>query len=423
MRFNVVVWAYTIWLIAMFGALYVTHSVNPATDLQLVLLCGVIPGGLQLLLLGIDWHGLVAPFKMWLAFLLIVLLSYLAGVTDPQLAPRSTGELAVPAAWLPIVYTLNVVFILGIGILVAGCPDRRLLRSVAGLYCILLTPFLMYIVLTGARTWGNRLAANGLQENTWGVMGLLLCFGALALRNRVLAFAGFATGIATIIASDSRENLVCVAAGLFVIGALEWRTMVKGSRLFAVLAGSCLALVMIAMLLDPYVYDAIHYIKADIFVVDDPLRGVGSGVSGRSGLWEAAYDTWLKSPVLGVGYRMHEQFLPDGMPGHNAYLAMLADTGVVGFVWYFVLLIGSLLASLGIQDQWTRRFVVAMIVARFIGGMFDRITIDGGNMNGLLFIMCTSVALADQSLRKATSLLQEPPPANLSFLPTRRAPL
>jgi len=423
MRFRIVVVAYTLWLIAIFGALYATHS-KSQTALEFALLSGLIPVGLQLLLLGVDLRGLVAPAQMWLAFLLIILLSYLANATDPQLAPRATGELPVPAAWLPIVYTLNVVFALAIATVFAGCPDRRLLRSVAALYCVLLTPFLIYTDLTGERSmWGDRLVASGLQENTWGVMGLLLCFGALALRNRPLALAGFATGTATMLAANSRENLAAVAAGLLVIGILEWRTMLKGSRLLTVLAGSCAILVIAGVLLDPYVYDAIHYVKSDVLVLDDPLRGVDSGFSGRTVVWAAAFDAWLKSPLLGVGYRMHEQFLPDEIPGHNAYLAMLADTGVVGFVWFFVLLIGSLLASLRIQDQRTRRFVVAIIVARFVGGFFDRITIDGGSFQGLIFIICCSVALADQSLRRAASLFKEPPPlaARLSLLPPGRA--
>jgi len=419
MRLNIVVWAYTFWLVAIFGALYVTHGENPENALQLALVCGVIPGGLQLLLLGVEWHGLVAPTKMWLVFLLIVLLSYLVGATDPQLAPGPVGTLAVPPAWTPLVYTVNVVFILGIGTLVAGCPDRRLLRSIAGLYCVLLTPFLVYVDLTGARVWGNRLEANGLQANMWGGIGLTVCLAALARKPGPIAVLGFATGMATILAADSRECLLAVAAALLVIGAENWRAMMKRSRLLTVLAGTCAILVVAGVLLDPYVINAIHYISADVLALNDPNRGVNSGFTGRTGIWAAAFDVWLKSPLLGVGYRQHERFLPDGIPGHNAYLAMLADTGIVGLVWYLALFMCSLVASLGIGDQRTRRFVVAIIVARFIGGFFDRITINGGDVYSLFFIICCSVALTDQSLRKVAFIVRgkaPPLPASL-FLP------
>lgn len=98
--------------------------------------------------------------KLWLALILVMLLSYFANGLNPQTAPSGDGAL-IPAAWTPLVYTVNAVFILAIGTLVAGCPDRRLLRSIAGLFCILSAPFLLYVDFTGERVWG-RLTANEL---------------------------------------------------------------------------------------------------------------------------------------------------------------------------------------------------------------------------------------------------------------------
>jgi hypothetical protein len=405
MRFRIVVVAYTLWIIAVFGALYLTHSEESETALQLALLSGVVPVALQLLLLGFEWHGVVAPVKMWLAFLLIVLLSYLAGLTDPRFTPDPSRGTVVPAGWIPVVYTINVALILGIGTVFSGCPDRRLLRSVAGLFCVLLAPFLIYVDLTGERSWGNRLAAAGLQGNTWGGLGLTVCLGALARKAGPLAFIAFAAGITTILAAQSREHILELSAGLLVVSALSWR-QISGTRLFTVLAGLCAVLIAIGMLLDPYILDAIHYVKADILLYDDPNRGINSGFTGRTGVWAATFEVWLKSPILGVGYREHEQFLTEGLPGHNAYLAMLADTGVVGFAWYLVRLIGSLVASFGIHDPRTRRFVAALIVARIVGGFFDRITINGGDQYSLLLVLCCSVALVDQSLRNAAPAWQ-----------------
>jgi O-antigen ligase len=401
MRFNIVVAAYTLWPIASFGALDITRGSNSGTALEFALMYGAVPCGLQLILLGVDWRGLMAPTKMWVAFLFIVLVSYLTSLTNPYLAPSSPGEGVVPAAWTPIVYTFNVVFMLAIGTVIAGCPDRRLLRSVASLYCILLTPYLIYIDLTGERTWGNRLEADLLQANTWGALGLTVCIAALARKPGPLAFVSFATGIATILAAQSREALLALAVSLLVVGALDWRRMMKRSRLLTVLAGSCATLVIVGVLLDPYVVNAIHYVESDVLWLNDSGRGVNSGFSGRSRIWEWTYNIWLKSPLFGVGYRMHEQFLPYGIPGHDAYLAMLADTGIAGLVWYLGLIIGSLVGSFQINDQRTRRFVAALIVARAISGIFDRITINAGDEYSLFFVICCSVALAEQSLRRA----------------------
>src|SRR6185437_7389190 len=170
-----------------------------------------------------------------------------------------------------------------------------------------------------------------------------------------------------------------------------------------VLVGTCVALIAIGLLLDPYVFNAVGYVKRDVLLINNPYRGLESGFSGRTGIWSETIDLWLKAPLLGIGFRQHEQFLA-GAPAHNAYLAMLADTGVLGLIVYLVLLITSLAASWGIEDPRTRRFIMAVIVTYIVIGFFDRRTINAGNPFGLFFLMCCTVALADQSRRPAVAL-------------------
>ena len=397
MRLRAVAAAYALWLVATFAVLYLTHG-GDGMGLQVAVMFGAVPAACQVLLLGIDWRGLVAPVKMWLAIVLVILLSYFVNVIDPRTAPAGTG-LAIPAAWTPIVYTLNVVYIVVIGTLVAGSPDRRLLRSIGGLYCVFATPFLVYVDLTGEMLWG-RLVANGIEPNNWGLMGLTVCLSAFARKPGPLAIAGFTVGAATILQASSREHLLALAVVLPLIAALYFQKM-DGPRVMAVLAGSCLALIVVAVALDPFLLRAARYVGSDILLLNSADRGVDLGFTGRTEVWQETINLWTKAPLLGVGFRQHEQFLAGGAPAHNGYLAMLADTGLVGFIVYVVLLMRSLVASWSIQDQRTRRFVIAMIVGYIVVGFFDRRTINAGNPYGLLILMCCSLALADQSLRKA----------------------
>ena len=238
----------------------------------------------------------------------------------------------------------------------------------------------------------------------WGLMGLTVCLTAFARKLGPLAIAGFLAGVATILQASSREHMIALPAILLVAVAPYLWTMNR-PRLLVVLAGFCAILVAVAVLFDPYVVNAIRYLSSDVLLLDNPLRGVDSGFTGRTDIWGATIDLWLKSPLLGVGFRQHERFLA-GLPAHNAYLAMLADTGLLGLVWFLALLVVSLVASWNIQDQRTRRFVMAVIVANIIIGFFDRRTINGGNPYSLLFIMCCSAALADQSLRRVQTALR-----------------
>jgi O-antigen ligase len=401
MRLYSVAAAYALWILGIFVVFYLVHA-KDENALQLVVMCGAIPAGLQLVVLGVDWRGLTAPIKIWIALVLVILVSYLVNGMDPQTAPSAVQGLTIPAAWTPIVYTLNTVFVLGIATLVAGCPDRRLLRSIAGLYCVFATPFLVYIDLFGERVWG-RLSA-GLESTNWGLMAITVCVAAFSRKPGPLAVAGFVSGVATILFASSREDLVALAVILLAVIILDFRAMSR-PRLFGLLAGSCLALVLVAVLLDPYVMDAVGYVKHDVFLVDSADRGIDSGFTGRSAVWAETVDLWLRHPFFGVGFRQHEHFLA-GLPAHNGYLAMLADTGVPGLIVYLVLLISSLVASWSIQDQRTRRFVMAAIVGYVVVGFFDRRAINAGNPYGVFFLLCCSVALVDQSLRKADELRQ-----------------
>jgi len=321
---------------------------------------------------------------------------------DAQTAPSANQGLVIPAAWTPLVYILDVVFVLTVATLVAACPDRRLLRSIASQYSVFSVPFLIYIDLTGEMVWG-RLSAD-LQPNVWGLMGLTVCLGAFARKLGPLTIVSFVVGAATILQASSRENLIALAAAVLVVVILYLRDM-NAFRLSALLVGSCAAFVLVAVLLDPYIFDAVRFVNHDLLLVDDPYRGVGTGFSGRSGIWTETFDLWLTHPVFGVGFRQHEQFLA-GLPAHNAYLAMLADTGLLGLAVYLVLLVRSLLASWNIGDRRTRRFVVSLLVTYVIIGFFERRAINVGNPYGVFFLLCCSVALVDQSLRKADQLCQ-----------------
>lgn len=398
-RLHVVAGAYALWLFGTFVVFYLAHA-HDETALQISVICGLLPAACQLMMLGVEWRGLVAPVKIWLAFLLVILLSYVVNVADPLTAPTE-GDGVIPAAWTPLVYTINAVFVMAIGTLVAGCPDRRLLRTIASHYCVLATPFLIYIDLTGERVWG-RLTA-GLQPNMWGIAGLTVCLGAFARKLGPVAIISFATGVALILASSSRENLLSVAITLLLVTALYLKEL-TGPRWLIALTGVSGVLVAAALLLDPYILDAIAYVKSDILLLGNAQRGLGSGFSGRNEVWAAAIGVWLRSPLLGIGFRQHERFMPEGLEAHNSYLAMLADTGILGLVVYLALLIGSLAAAWGIRDQRTRRFVLAVIVGYMVSGLFDRRTIDPGNPYSLFFLMCCSVALADRSLRRVAAL-------------------
>lgn len=406
MKSHVVVASYALWLFAIEVVFYLVGG-NDETALQVIVICGVLPVVLQILLLGVDPRGLVAPVKLTLALLLVILLSYVVNATDPLLAPASTEGLSIPLRWVPVVFVINTAFILVLATVLAGCPDRTLLVSVSSQFCILSAAFLVYIDLTGEYEWG-RLAANGIQPNFWGAMGLLLCLTAFARGRGLISAMGFTVGAYTMYLADSRSSMLALAAACLLLGFLYVREL-KGQRAafwLAILGGSFLAALVFY---DSYVSDTLQFASSNLLKLDSSDRGIDSGFSGRTGLWSETIDLWATSPLFGVGFRQHEVFLKTISSAHNAYLAMLADTGLAGLAVYLFLVIGSLAAALGITDRRMRRLILAVVVSYAVYGFFERRAINSGNPYSILFLLGCFSALADRQLRKAARLFSTAP--------------
>jgi O-antigen ligase len=381
MKKTVVAAAYGAWLFLVIVVFYAFRGENE-NALQLVVLGGVLPVGLQLVLLGVDTRGLVAPTKISLAFTAIIVFSYFANAWD----------------WMPIIYTINTVYIFVVAIIVAGSPDRDLLRAVAGIFSILTAVFLVFVCYTGEYVWG-RLSANNIQPNFWGLMGLAVIASAFALRLTVLRLACLAAGFLTIYNASARGSLVAALAALAAVVILTLLEL-RNHRLIAAVAAASVALVVAASVA-PLIADRFESAASDVLKLEDPDRGVGQGFTGRSAGWVETYELWTKSPFFGVGFRQHEALLTTNTSAHNAYLAMLADTGLFGLVLYVGLLVSAALAALQITDRPTRNLIVATVLGYAVIGFFERRAINSGNPYGILILMCAYYVMAYRQRRMA----------------------
>jgi exopolysaccharide production protein ExoQ len=120
--------------------------------------------------------------------------------------------------------------------------------------------------------------------------------------------------------------------------------------------------------------------------LNDPYRGISTGASGRTDLWAAALALWEAQPLLGVGFRGHESLMPDGSPAHNAYLSMLAETGVLGFGGY-LLICGSAVAGLvRLRHDPTRQVGVALAASYIVYGFVESRAVSFGNPYSIVFL-------------------------------------
>jgi O-antigen ligase len=384
MRLYIVSAVYGIWLAGIEVMFYIAHAGDEGMSrLELVVVLGAVPAVLQAFLLGFDPAGLASSARTALVFLLIAVLSYLVNGTGSP-APTFVGEL---------------VYLFMLGMLVAGCRDRRLLRTTAAMFSLVSGLFLTYVDMTGEYHFGR--LESGLQPNLWGLMGLATAVTALAYRSVPMASLCIGMGLFTMYAASSRSSMVGFVVTATVIALLHVREL-KSRRFMVVFGGTAVALAL-AVVLAPYLRNIVPAVLEDVLKLDDPYRGLGQGFTGRDQIWQATVDLWLNSPVFGLGFRQHEQYLLFGISAHNAYLAMLADTGIFGLIWYVVFLVGSGRAAFQIPDRRTRDLAVAVIISYAVIGFFERRAINGGNPMSILFLMLCFHAMAQRDIRKATA--------------------
>ena len=214
---------------------------------------------------------------------------------------------------------------------------------------------------------------------------------SIAMRGWVLRAGVIAISAAILYFTQSRGSMVAAAAGLsvaFFIYAMNSRL-----RIWLWLSGA-LGLLVIGVL-------GADFITNDLLMLSDPGRGFGSGVSGRASAWRESWDLFTSHPWLGVGYRQHEKFLASEASAHNAYLAMLADMGVAGFVSYTFLVFGALWLAVRRAARLPDRAnlaCAAFLSAFVINGLVERQALDtGATYSQLMIIVAAWAWRQDQS--------------------------
>ena len=101
--------------------------------------------------------------------------------------------------------------------------------------------------------------------------------------------------------------------------------------------------------------------------------------TGRLGIWESAFQVWMKSPVIGVSHRNLIEFAEKNVPDayisvehistmHNVFLDVLVSQGVVGLALFVVFLISlaKRAVRLALNASFGNRFDFKVLVATMV---------------------------------------------------------
>jgi O-antigen ligase len=265
----------------------------------------------------------------------------------------------------------------------------------------------------GVSEWGGRAASFVASPiNFAGYLTLLLPF-ALACyilgrsRWKALAKWTFGLGVVALFTTQSLGGLMGFLASLLLAIFLFARTTKQKLALLGVFCISSGLLYVFMHIVSPVHSD--QYLASDEYI--------------RFQLWASAWDLFTQSPVMGVGWGNFTAIFGLGDPGfiadkaqaHNLYLQLLSETGVVGFLAFFYLVVRSWKQAL---RQWRRSedfidralafgvqgALLAVLAHGFVDFLFDTNPQYGTLFWALLALLVVSSRVG---LRGAVSPIQE----------------
>jgi putative inorganic carbon (HCO3(-)) transporter len=232
--------------------------------------------------------------------------------------------------------------------------------------------------------WAGRITSFLFHFNSLaGYLNLVLPFsiGCMVLVQdrwlRILGMVCHTTAFAALFFTGSRGGLLAYG------GTVLLSVLCFGPRrvvFFRVSLSIVLAMVIVLSLLPRYGGASSAGGSSDRLLDVDEFTQIS-----RLALWGAAVAMFLAHPILGVGYgnyrSLYNDYIPGTAPGqldaHNIYLQFLSETGIVGFVAFFVLIGGFARVTLSLvrrSDPFYRLVgfgVGGALIATLIHGMVD----------------------------------------------------
>lgn len=301
-----------------------------------------------------------------------------------------------------LVKPLLGLYVFGLVVLLASAEtrDEAFLHNLLVGYAAMHAFAAVIALIDGNFLYGRFMGRLG--PNYWGSVCAYGLLAATVARHRLLFLLLAAIDIFALLASQNRTAMLALIVGGLLLLILGYLRSGREGRLWIwlmAMAGSVALLFAMPTLLNK------------VFMVDDPRRGLDSGGTGRAIAWKEAWAVFEQHPLLGVGYRHHEEYITAASSAHQAYLATAADMGVVGLLVFLIFLFGGLATAIykavALRSKGYAA-LAALLLGYAVQGLAEQRAINFANSISLMMII--AVALSTR--------LRLPPP-----LPRGRMPI
>jgi hypothetical protein len=159
-----------------------------------------------------------------------------------------------------------------------------------------------------------------INRNVTGTAALAAMICGLFSPNRYLRWAAFAAALFFITIVTSRGSIVALTSFVIVYYTLQVGIFRSAAHLgiLGVLA------VFLAVAVPPIR----ETIVEKVFHLHDTGRGLGSGFTGRTAMWQQGLEWFWKNPIFGYGFRSGDDRRFGGV--HSAYIKIFLEAGLIG---------------------------------------------------------------------------------------------
>lgn len=285
------------------------------------------------------------------------------------------SETSVPLEFALVHVTGIIALLFSLQWAATNLTTQTLLRNLA----LLLTPLVMLAIAVSMQSGG--LAARqqpfGVHSNWWGELGFALTACALALPHWKARAFPLAVAMLLFLLVQSRGALLAAvgAIGIYVLLSTRWKRLFNSLQL--ALASTLLIAAGVGLFV--YQYRAIQawlFLRDEVLLLDNPYRGVDSGMTGRLSGWREAADIFMAHPVFGQGIDTLAHV-------HNGFLRLAGEGGMM-----LLLAMGTLI-GVRLRSAWKAQnnLAVAIILGYLIYAMtYPRML--NMNLAAIVFYLC-----------------------------------
>jgi len=237
-----------------------------------------------------------------------------------------------------------------------------------------------------------------MHPNFIGLMAVLASFAAIGINSFTKRSGIVIVCLALCAAASTRSGMMGVAAA-YLSGEAIRRTSVANifSMVKFILISSGIGIGVFALIYYFYYDEILQFIYDNILLLDDDMRGLGTGATGRFEIWLTALNIWLENPIFGVGYQQASDYIGDNLYAHNMILVILSDTGLVGFVSFLtftLIVIGNCRRFWRAGERLAAAYFGIALIVYYVYGIFEGRAVNAGNPLSAVFFLTTFASCA-----------------------------